>query len=250
MVNPLIRDSHPQPSISDIKPKMKLSGKVIKITLAGAFVDIGAKLPGIIHISQLRKGPVKRVEDVVQVGDTIEAWVRRVNERAHLVELTMIEPLPLEWREIKKGMIVKGKVTRLEKYGAFVDIGAERPAMIHISEITHDYIRTPDEYLHVGDEVEAKVIQVNRRKKQIKLSTKALEQRTPKPKAEKKEKEKQEETQLVPTAMEIALRKAMEQAKEKPQSAPKKPKPNAVNPELDEILTRTLDKQVQIASEN
>jgi ribosomal protein S1 len=86
----------------------------------------------------------------------------------------MIEPPLLDWNEIDKDMVVKGKVIRLEKFGVFVDIGAERPGLVHISELTHGYIKTPGEVVKEGDEVEVKVLGVNRRKKQIKLSMKAL----------------------------------------------------------------------------
>ena len=156
---------------SALQPKAHLTGKVIKTTIAGAIVDIGQKVPGVIHISQLQKGSVNRVEDVVQVGQTIDIWVRRVHDDR--IELTMVEPLMLEWREMKPDMLVKGKVERLEAYGAFVDIGAERPGLVHVSEISHDYVKNPSEVLKVGDEVEAKILDVDRRKKQIRLSIKA-----------------------------------------------------------------------------
>ena len=92
------------------------------------------------------------------------------------IELTMIKPLGLEWREIDKDMVLKGKVVRIENFGVFVDIGAERPGLVHISEITHDYIKTPNDVVKEGDEVQVKVLAVNRQKKQIKLSMKALEE--------------------------------------------------------------------------
>jgi hypothetical protein len=65
----------------------------------------------------------------------------------------MIRPLELEWREITKGMVLKGKVVRLEKFGVFVDIGAERPGLVHISEMTHGYIKSPSDVVKEGDEV-------------------------------------------------------------------------------------------------
>ena len=156
-----------------LEPKTKLSGKVLKTTLAGALVDVGQSIPGVIHISQLSTEPVNKVEDVVKEGQTVDVWVRRVKKDR--IELTMIEPLALEWKEIEPDMVVKGKVVRLEAYGAFVDIGAERPGMVHVSELAHGYVKTPNEIVKEGDEVEAKVLDVNRKKKQIKLSMKALE---------------------------------------------------------------------------
>ncbi len=193
-------------------------------------MDIGQKVPGVIHISQLQSDPVNRVEDVVKVGQTVDVWVRRVHDDR--IELTMIEPLMLEWREMKPDMVVKGKVARLETYGAFVDIGAERPGLVHVSEISHDYVKNPSEVLKEGDEVEAKILDVDRRKKQIRLSIKATlpkpeevlaEVNKPEPrkerskdnkKAKKQENpvEDQEMKELELTAFQIAFQDAQERA--------------------------------------
>lgn len=193
-------------AIPELKRKMKFTGKVVKTTLAGAVIDIGLEKPGVVHIAHLSKGPVKRVEDIVQIGQEVDVWIRRLHQDAKHIDLTMIEPLPLEWREIKKGMVLSGKVVRIEKFGAFIDVGAERPGLAHISELTHDYIRTPEDAVKIGDVVETKVIDFNRRKKQIKLSIKALKEV---PTAEP-EPEEEEEPQPSLTAMEIAYRKALE----------------------------------------
>ncbi len=156
-----------------LEPKTKLSGKIVKTTLAGALVDIGQELPGVIHISQLQKEPVNKVEDVVQEGQTVDVWVRRVKKDR--IELTMIEPLAFEWKEIQPDIVVKGKVVRLESYGAFVDFGAERPGLIHVSELARGFVKTASEVVKEGDEIEAKVLDVDRRKRQIRLSMKALQ---------------------------------------------------------------------------
>jgi small subunit ribosomal protein S1 len=153
--------------INEIKRKMHLTGIITKTTLAGAVVDIGLEVPGVVHISQLQQEPVNKVEDVIKVGEEVDVWVRRVDPNKGRIELTMIEPLALEWREISKDMVVKGKVTRLEKFGAFVDIGAERPGLVHISEMTHDYLRSPRDVVNEGDEVEVKILAVNRRKNRL-----------------------------------------------------------------------------------
>ncbi len=242
--------------IDDIKRKMFFTGKVVKIILAGAIVDIGLEIPGVIHISQLQKDPVKRVEDVVQVGQSVDVWVRRVFPKKNRIELTMIKPLDLEWGEIEKDMVIKGKVNRLEKFGVFVDIGAERPGLVHISELTHDYIRTPNEVVKEGEEVEVKVLEVNRQKKQIKLSMKALEEKPEKivkviqAKIDKKEtagaqpqQAEAEKEAPVPTAMEMALREAMERVSStEPVTATKKKTKNSN--ELEDILKRTLRNKV------
>jgi len=230
------------PENNEVKRKARYTGSVLKTTLAGALVDIGLEKPAVIHISQLQKEPVKRVEDVLTVGQEVDVWVRRVDKKNDRIELTMVEPLALEWREIKKGMVVKGTVTRLEKFGAFIEIGAERPGLAHISELTHEYIRTPGDFLKVGQEVDAKVLEVNRRKKQIKLSLKAM-QEEPKP-----EKEEEEVVEVpAPTAMEVALRKAMGEdeapAPEKKESGKSKASKSSVT--MDDIVARTLKNKVK-----
>jgi small subunit ribosomal protein S1 len=244
--------------LAEVKRKMQFNGTVVKTTLAGAVVDIGVEIPGVVHISQLQKEPVNKVEDVVQVGKPVVVWVRRVEPKKERLELTMIEPLPLEWREIEKGMVVKGTVTRIEKFGVFVEMGAERPGLVHISEITHEYIKDPQQEVKVGDEVEAKVLDVNRRKKQIKLSMKALEEKPvyeQKPVSKKKGKsvqpvETEEPEEVIPTAMEIALREAMEKSAPEAEkdAGLKKVKGVSADPELDQILARTLENKVKTAS--
>jgi ribosomal protein S1 len=245
--------------LTDVKRKMQFSGKVIKTSLAGVVVDIGLEMPGVVHISQLQKDPVNRVEDVVQVGQTVDVWVRRVEPRRDRLELTMIEPLPLEWREIEKGMVIKGTITRIEKFGVFVEIGAERPGLVHISEITHDYIQDPKQVVREGEEVEVKVLELNRRKKQIKLSMKALEEKLvvekktpPKKTAKKSAKPDPEETEEdVPTAMELALREAMERSKSQDieEEVENIERATTSDPELDQMLARTLEHQVKTSTE-
>lgn len=248
-------------NIKEVKNKMYFKGKVVKTSLAGALVDIGIDTPGMVHISQLQKLPVKRVEDVLHEGDEVDVWVRRVSPKKGRIELTMIKPLGLEWGEIKKDMVIKGKVVRLEKFGAFVDIGAERPGLVHISEMTHDFIRTPGDVVKEGDEVEVKVLDVIKQKKQIKLSMKALQEKPEeivKPSVEKvekreqhvKEQEKVSESTAevkevpIPTAMEMALREAMERkgVDSVPGLAEKKRKRKSIksNEELETIYSRTL----------
>ena len=263
---------------TEVKPKMHFIGKVVKISLAGAVIDIGQ--PAVIHISQLlptsTAEPIKGVGDVLQVGQEIEVWVRKVKEGR--IELTMIRPLDLEWRELKKGMVVKGKVVRLEKFGAFVEIGAERPGLVHISEMAHGYVRAPSDVVKEDDEIEAEVLEVNRRKKQIKLSMKALlpepvkveeparitrtmELPQPKEKPARRKKAPRENrernatdselllnlgqsstpSEAEPTAMEMALREAMERAKTKKVQEDKNRKTHTVSHEQEDILARTLE---------
>jgi len=195
-------------TIEDLEPKMKVAGKVLKTSLAGAIVDVGVGIPGLIHISKIQKGSVTRVADVLKEGQDIEVWIQRADPENKKIELTMLEPLGIDWREIQPEMELVGKVSRIEKYGVFVDIDAERPGLVHISEMAHGYVRTPTDIVQKGDEVTVKVLKVNRRKKQIKLSMKALEE-APQENFVFEEDENEKKV-VTPTAFEVALQKAMD----------------------------------------
>ena len=244
--------------VGAIKPKTQLKAKVLKTTLAGVLVDIGQELPGVIHISQLKKDQVNKPEEVVQVGQTVDVWVRRVKKDR--IELTMVEPLGMEWNEIKPETVVKGKIVRLESYGAFVDFGAERPGLIHVSEMSRSYIKNPKEIVKEGDEVEAIVLDVNRRKKQIRLSMKALEPESEELKPAKKESRKErsrrgskkeamiaelQEEQREPelTGMQIAWQEALNRANARNKDQKSK-RVKAGADEQEDILNRTLEKRL------
>lgn len=219
--------------LADLRPKMKLLGTIKRIELFGAFVDVGAERDGLLHISQLRKERTNKVEDVVKVGQEVTVWVRKVDTTAGRIDLSLLEPLMLDWDEIKNGMTIKGKVTKLEKFGAFVDIGAERAAFLHAREMMSGYVENPGDVVKPGQEIEAKVISVDRKKRRIDLSLKALEDFTP-------EETDPEEAPL--TAMELALRQAMKSG-DKIESADeeekRRKKSKAANGDLDSVFERT-----------
>lgn len=228
----------------EIKRKAQLTGKVSAITLAGAVVDLGLDVPGIIHISQLSTESVNRVEDVLKMGEEVTAWVHRnpKKDQGH-IELTLIEPLGLEWREMRKGMVVSGEVTKIESFGAFVEIGAERPGLVHISELAHDFVKNPHEVVSIGDELEAKILDFDRRKKRIRLSRKAA---MAKPASEQEEIFEEIEEEIdntpTPTAMEYAFK--MAKHKQKGKGKAKKSKSNR-DQQREEIFSRTLENKVK-----
>jgi small subunit ribosomal protein S1 len=219
--------------LEDLKQKMKLTGTVKKTELFGAFVDIGVGRDGLVHISAMSAKPINRVEDVVKEGDTVTVWVRRVDPQAGRIDLTMIEPLGLDWDEIKSGQVYKGKVVKVERFGAFVDIGAERPGLIHISELASYRVEEVTEIVKMGQEVEVKVVGVDPRKRQIKLSIKALE-------ADDVVEEDTGETPL--TAMQIALQRAMGDSGQAEQREANRRSKNRDRQRRDQedILSRTL----------
>jgi small subunit ribosomal protein S1 len=191
-------------SIDEIAPKMELQGIVKKIDLYGALVDIGVGRLGLLHISQLSENHVKNVSDIVHEGDQITVWVQDLDRKKGRVNLTMIKPPAVGWNEITEGNVYPGTVVRLEKFGVFVDIGAERPGLVHVSELAAGYVSDPAEVVNMNDTIEVKVIKVNRRKKQIDLSVRALGEPTT------RVEEEDEEVESMPTAMELAMRQALE----------------------------------------
>ena len=244
-------------SSETLETKTKMNGKILKTTLAGALVDIGQSLPGVLHISQISETPVNKVEDVLKEGQEVTVWVKRV--RKDRIELTMIEPLMYEWKELKPDMVVKGKVTRLETYGAFVDFGAERPGLIHVSELAHGYVKTAGDVVKAGDEVEAKVLEVDRRKRQIRLSIKALQELVAEEAAEpveykgkgKRKGKKQDESYEMETevsnepqytAMQIAWQQALDKANGKKNIRAKSIK--GTSKEQENLYSSTLEKRL------
>lgn len=219
----------------DLQRRMKLTGKVVRVEDFGAFVKFGAPKDGLVPVSQMAKTRVNKPSDVVKEGDEITVWVTSVNRKENRIGLSMIEPPAVDWSELKRGATVTGKVTRLEKFGAFVDIGAEREGMIHVSEIGAGYIGHPSELLQVGEEVEAKVLEVDSRKKQIKLSIKALDRETVI--------EDEPETPML-TPMEIAFRQAQGQAEGHAPKRNLRPANEPTRDEREDIFRRTIEQHV------
>lgn len=202
-------------SIAELASGMELKGKIKRIELFGAFVDIGVGQDGLLHISQLGRPNVRNVEDVVKAGEEVTVYVLRVDQEAGRIALSLEQPPAMPWDNITEGSVVTGKVVRLEKFGVFVDIGAERPGMIHVSELASGYVNSPSDVVKVGDEVQARIIKVNRKKHRIDMSLKALEE----PIVIEADPDEPEVEQ--PTAMEMALRRAMEANGETYTPAPK-----------------------------
>lgn len=234
----------PELKLSSLQPGDALTGTVVSLELAGAFVDVGAGVNGFIHISSLKPRKVNRVDEVLQVGQQVELWVSSVDAAAERLELSMIRPVELKWDEIEPGSTLKGKIVRIEDFGAFVDIGAERHGLVHVSEMSSEYVRDPRQFVSVGDEIEVSVLEVDRKKKQIRLSMKSVEMDL--------QFEDDEEEEELPTAMELALREAMEgtrrKNKKRRQDQPSEAGESASREQLDDLLSRTLSQRVRTSS--
>lgn len=191
-------------SINELATGMALRGTVKRLELYGAFVDIGVGHDALLHISQLGKQDVRNVEDVVKAGDEITAYVLKVDKQEGRVALSLVKPPEVSWDTLKEGDPVTGTVVRLESFGVFVDIGAERPGMVHVSELADGFVKSPSDLVSVGQQVEARILKINRKKRQIDLTMKQAQETI------ETIIEDEADNEPVPTAMELALRRAME----------------------------------------
>jgi len=222
-------------SLGELLPKMELRGTVKRLELFGAFVDIGVGQDALLHISQLGKANVRNVEDVVKAGDEITVYVLKVDAAAGRVALSLVKPAAVTWDDLREGIVVSGKIVRVESFGAFVDIGAERPGMIHVSEFSDNYVSSASDVAKVGDVVQARIIKVDRKGRKIDLSLKAAEEPIQMP-------QEDEADTTIPTAMELALREAMDSKESSRDRREKRErdKRDKQRREQDEIIARTL----------
>jgi small subunit ribosomal protein S1 len=188
---------------NDLQPGMEIQGKVVRLEKFGAFVDLGAETDGLVHISEMAARRVNKPSDVVSEGDVVSVWIKDVDRKQRRISLTMVEPPDVDLRALKADTVLTGKVVRLESFGAFVDIGAGRDGMIHVTEMGRGYVGSPSEILSVGDEVQVRVLEVDARRGRISLSMKDL------PSDQYQMADVEEED--LPTAMELALREAMDE---------------------------------------
>lgn len=149
-------------------------GTVKRVTEFGAFVDIGVGRDGLVHISELSVRRVGKVTDVLKDGLEVTVWIKKLDRDRNRISLTMIEPGTKTIRDLEKGEVVQGTVTRILPYGAFVDIGVGRDALLHIREMSERYIARPEDVVNVGDVIEARIIELSRRRQRVDLSMKGL----------------------------------------------------------------------------
>ena len=226
----------PQFTWNDLEPGMQVEGKVVRLERFGAFVDIGAQTDGLIHVSEMGTGRVAQPSDVVSEGDQVTVWIKDVDKKSRRISLTLLEPPEVDIRALRPDMTLTGTVVRLESFGAFVDVGAGRDGMIHVTEMGRGYVGSPSEIVSIGDEVQVRVLEVDPRRGRISLSMKDLPT---------DEYLVDEEAEELPTAMELALRAAMGEEsidlppKQRGRRRKKKDK-RRYDAMRDEIISRTL----------
>lgn len=175
-----------------IKEGDKIDGTVSRIVDFGAFVDLGG-VDGLIHISELSWGRVRRVTDVLKEGQAVSVIVLGVDPEKGKISLSLKDPDTDPWKDADTkfavGSVVNGKVVRMTSFGAFVELAEGIDGLVHISQIAHKRVEKPEDELTIGQEISAKVTELDLENKKISLS---IKETLPKPEVAPKEEETEE----------------------------------------------------------
>lgn len=211
----------------------EVRGRVRRLGIYGALVDIGSGQDALLHISQLAQNEKRRFDEVARPGSEITAFVYKTRQDGY-VALTMEKPPLVPWATIRQGKAYTGHVIRVEDFGVFVDFGAERPGMVHVSEMSDNYVRSPSDVAAVGQEVRVRVLKKNGRSRQIDLTMKSEPEETA-------IHDDEDDTEDVPTAMAQAFQRAMRgEAVAEAQSNHQQNDRSNHRDKQEEILARTL----------
>ena len=173
-----------------------VEGKVARLTNFGAFIDLGG-VDGLVHVSEISFERVGKPSDVLKVGQDVKVKVLAVDPEKDRISLSIKQTLPQPWdnitEKVAEGDVLEGTVKRLTSFGAFVEVFPGVEGLVHISQISHKHIATPNEVLASGEKVKVKVLNVNAEEHRLALSIKALQE---KPAAEKKQEAPVEEEKV------------------------------------------------------
>jgi small subunit ribosomal protein S1 len=207
----------------------------------GAFVDLGG-VDGLVHVSELSWKHVDHPGEVVAVGQEVEVEVLDVDLERERVSLSLKATQEDPWKEFERryqaGEIIEGQVTKLVPFGAFVRVAAGIEGLVHISELSHEHVDTPESVLSVGDEVRAKVIDVDVPRRRVSLS---MRQVTDKPRSTEIEVEKEPapaadaEPEMEPATLEVpqAILDAVAEAEATPDAD--EPEPSVTETAMDAL---------------
>ena len=162
---------------ANIQEGQTFTGMVKSLTSYGAFVDLGG-VDGMVHVSELSWNRIKNPSEVVKVGDYIEVTVKSIDREKKTVSLGYRKEADNPWVILKDkyqvGDVAKVKVVGLTAFGAFANLIEGIDGLIHISQITNRRIDKPQDAISVGDEVEAKITEIDYDRKRVSLSIRAL----------------------------------------------------------------------------
>jgi small subunit ribosomal protein S1 len=159
--------------LENLQKGERRKGTVSSIVNFGAFVDLGG-VDGLVHVSELSWKHVDHPQEVVAVGQEVEVEVLDVDLARERVSLSLKATQEDPWKEFERtstaGSVITGQVTKLVPFGAFVRVAQGIEGLVHISEISHEHVDSPESVLSVGQEVEVKVIDVDVSRRRVSLS--------------------------------------------------------------------------------
>ena len=162
------------------EPGTEVSGKVTKVTDFGAFVQLEEGVEGLVHVSELSWDHVNHPSDMLSEGDKVNTQVLEVNKGDRRISLSIKQAQKDPWHEFQDlysvGSKVKGEISEIKDFGAFIQITDDVEGLIHVSEISTEKVSTPEDVLDVGETVEAKIIGINDEKRQVRLSIRILQE--------------------------------------------------------------------------
>jgi small subunit ribosomal protein S1 len=164
--------------ISKLEKGQVLEGTVKNITSYGVFIDLGG-VDGLIHITDLSWGRVSHPEEIVQLDQKLNVVILDFDDEKKRIALGLKQLTPHPWDSLdpnlKVGDVVKGKVVVMADYGAFVEIAPGVEGLIHVSEMSwSQHLRSAQDFLKVGDEIEAQILTLDREERKMSLGMKQL----------------------------------------------------------------------------
>ncbi len=162
----------------------QLTGTVTRLENFGAFVDVGSGVEGLIHVSEMRHERVNHPKDVVQPGEEVTVKVIAVknlgDRRKERISLSIKALEKDPWDEVRSqfpaGTVTMGKIEGVEEYGAFVELAPNVRGLIHVSELAERRVNHPRDVVSVGEEVKVAVMEVDNKRKRLRLSIRRAEQ--------------------------------------------------------------------------
>lgn len=174
-----VEDEKKEAALAKLEVGQVIKGEVKRLSQFGAFVDLGG-IDGLIHLSRLSWGHVRKASDVVNEGDQVEVKIIEMDKEKGKISLSLKDMMPDPWIATVKGMkagdTVHGKVARIAKFGAFVEIALGVDALLPVSEISEEKSEKALEGLEIGQELEAKIIKVDLAQKRISISLRRFKQ--------------------------------------------------------------------------
>jgi small subunit ribosomal protein S1 len=164
-------------TLAKLKPDLVCEGKVTKLTDFGAFIDIGG-VEGMVHISEISHGRLNHPSEMLKPGQDVKAKVMKIEpdkEGRPKISLSIKALEPDTWEKglgFEEGDIIRGRISRLADFGAFVEVAPGVDGLVHISEISYERIHHPSKFLHEGDMVDVLVMRIDHEAHRISLSVK------------------------------------------------------------------------------